>query len=264
MYTVSRRPALLAQQMAYMFVATLGARALPGRPVQWEVPDAWRELVAQWEDCLGRIDSVAVHQRKHLDRIGITLLAVREGRPLAIIKLREDNAGLLNEQTALTSLANMRPRTFRSPMPLGYGAANGWHWSAQDVVFTRPHVPIFAAPRILFDEVQAALESMTPRRETATYWRFCHRDLTPWNLRRDAGGTLWLFDWEDCGPAPRDSDRAYFAAAARAVRGVPMPRDLDRESVAYCRDEIKARLSSRPGATLPLRLLAALDEAVAT
>lgn len=263
MYTVSRTPALVAQQIAYRLVAVLGARALPGRSAQWEVPEPWENLVGQWEECFGRIDSLAVHQRKHLDRVGITFLAARAGRPLAIIKLRGDDAGLRNEQTALRALAEVCPRTFRSPMPLGCGAAGGWHWSAQEVVFTRPHVPVFAAPGELFDEVHAALESMSSGREATTRWQFCHRDLTPWNLRRDTSGMLWLFDWEDCGPAPSDSDRSYFAAAARAVRGLPMPLDLDPEAVAYCRKEISARLSSRVGASLPLRLLAALDEAVA-
>lgn len=262
LYTVSRRPALVAQQLAYRLVALLGARILPGRSEQWEAPEPWDELVAQWESCFGRIDSLAIHQRKHLDRVGITLLAARGGQPLAVIKVRDREAGLLSEQRALAALVEMGPRTFRSPTPLGTGAANGWYWSAQEAVFARPHVPVFTAPAELFDEVHAALESISPRGETTTNWQLCHRDLTPWNLRRDSKGVLWLFDWEDCGLAPSDSDRAYFAAAARAVRGVPMPRDLDPKAIAYCQAEINARLNSRAGVKLPLRLLAALDEAV--
>jgi hypothetical protein len=187
------------------------------------------------------------------------MVAVREGAPLAVIKLRDEGSGLVREQDALTAVAAADVTTFRAPPPLGNGTAGRWHWSAQESVFTAPHRPALSAPPALFDEVRGALSTLVACDDDLEPG---HRDLTPWNLRRDTHGTVWLFDWEDWGPSPRDGDRTYFSISSRAVGGPAVPPDLPPEAVSYYRAIVEERHRNRtPGVTLPDRLLLALDEA---
>jgi hypothetical protein len=204
------------------------------------------------------VDGLAVYQRRQHDRPGLTLLAARKGNPVAVIKLRENDPALAHEQRALSAVEAARPRTFRAPRPLGAGADGPWCWSAQQVAFTRPHRPVLEPDPALFDEVREILSGLV----TPTTRGDCpsHRDLTPWNLRRDTSGRHWLFDWEDVGPAPCGSDHAYFLASAAALGGRPVPADLPAAAVAYCRDLITSRsVTTRSDAVLAERMLAALS-----
>lgn len=274
LYTASKPFVVALQGAAHRLVRVAGSRGLPGRTELWHPPGspvAWRSLVATWQDALGPFDGLALYRRRQQARTGLTLLLTREGKALAVVKLREHGGCALEvEQAALEVAARFQPRSFRTPRPLGTGVVDQFSWSAQEAVFSAPHKPVLRAGHELFEELSACLrgfaferssdaarpEDSTPGLVTA------HNDLTPWNLRRDRSGRVWLFDWEDVGPAPQDSDRAYFFATARSLGGAPMPADLPAQAVEHSRSLVNERNSSNPeDADLQRSLLDALDEA---
>jgi hypothetical protein len=263
MYTACKPWVISLQTVAHHVVRRTGTWFLPSPTVSFTLPVSPEEataLVDQWEGLLGRIDALALYRRRQASRTGLTMVAVGGGAPLAVVKLRDEGSGLAHEQEALAAVATTEVRTFRAPRPLGQGSAGAWHWSAQESVFTAPHRPALTAPNELFEEVRAALAKLCACDDG---FEPGHRDLTPWNLRRDTEGQVWLFDWEDCGPSPHGGDRTYFSISSRAVGGPRVPSDLPPEAVRYYRAIVEERrLRRTPGVTLPDRLLAALDEAV--
>lgn len=274
LYTASKPWVVALQKVAHLLVRAGGARALPGRTELWQPPcsaDEWQSLVAAWQDVLGPIDGLTCYRRRQHARSGLTLLLTRRGEALALVKLRsEGESGLEVEQAALAAVSRFGPRTFGAPRPLGAGSVGQLRWSAQEAVFSAPHQPVLRAGPELFDEVAACLLGLTPARSFGAYHPedsasdvvTGHGDLTPWNLRRDRSGQVWLYDWEDVGPAPLDSDRAYFWATARLLGGAPMPADLSVEAVEHCRTVVHQRNRLNPqDATLERSVLKALDEA---
>lgn len=260
LYTASKPWVVLGQRGARLAGRWLGARALPGRVAAWTPPCSpaeWAELLGAWRGSLGPFDGFAVYQRRQRSRTGLTMLITERGRPRGVVKLRDDAKPLALEQQALAAVAGRAPRSFCAPAPLGLGIVRDrLHWSAQSVVFRRPHRPALIAPTGLFDEVTDCLRPLFGDR---VGFRPAHNDLTPWNLRRDERGQVWLVDWEDCGLAPEQADRAYFAAAARALSGSPMPTDLPREALAYWSAIVRSRTSDTPAdRALGDRLMAAL------
>lgn len=248
MYTASRPRVLAAQRAAHALVSKVGARALPGRAQEWRPPcspDEWEELVRQWRDALGGFDRFAAYQRRQTDRGGLTLLLVTRGEPLAVVKLRSEEESLTREQTMLKRLAEAGPTTFRTPSARGSGAVAGdLHWSAQSAVFTAPHAPELDPPDAFFDELEHCLAEEP---STDDGLAPAHNDLTPWNLRRDRNGQRWLFDWEDAAPAPVGADRVYFAVAAHALAGRPVPHGLPQDAIAFWSDRIAGRSLTAPG-----------------
>ena len=274
LYTASKPWVVTLQKAAHLLVSVTGARALPGRTQLWQPPcsaDEWQCLVVAWHEALGPFDGLAFYRRRQQARSGLTLLLARQGKALALVKLRSEVEGGLDvEQAALAAVSRFRPTTFRAPRPLGQGAAGQLRWSAQEAVFSRPHQPVIRPAPELFEEVSACLRGLVPSRSLAADQPgisesesvASHGDLTPWNLRRDRSGQTWLYDWEDVGPAPLDSDRAYFLATARALGGAPMPADLRAEAVEHCRTVVHDHDRSSPGdGPLVRPLLLALDEA---
>lgn len=262
MYTACRPSVLLAQRAAFLAVRRFGTKILPTRAKPVELPadpGGRAELLSAWNELLGPIDNIALYQRRQAHRSGLTMLVTRRAEPVAIIKLRHSPHPLRREQEALQMLEAAQPRSFRSPRPLGSGLAGRWHWSAQEVVFNRPHRPAMEAPAGLFDEVSSLLSTLEPSPDGAVP---AHRDLTPWNLRRDHHGQIWLFDWEEWGAAPPDADRVYFSVSSRALGGPPVPAGLAREAIAYHRVIMAERMRiAERGVTLPGQIMAALDQA---
>jgi hypothetical protein len=262
MYTACKPWVVSLQTAAHHLVRRTGTWFLPGSSVAFAVPGTAEEageLVDQWERLLGRIDAVALYRRRQPSRTGLTMVAVRSGAPLAVIKVRDEGSGLGREQEALAAVDATGVTTFRAPRPLGHGSTGPWQWSAQESVFTAPHRPALTAPAGLFEEVCGALGTLGACDDDLEP---SHRDLTPWNLRRDTDGQVWLFDWEDWGPSPRGGDRTYFSISSRAVGGPSVPSDLPPDAVRYYRAIVEERRRNRtPGVTLPDRLLSALDEA---
>ena len=247
MYTASKPLVVRAQRVSHYLTSRLGARWIPTRSIMWSPPcgaATWAELLEQWDAHIGSFDSLAIYQRRQLDRSGLTLTLVNEGRPLAVVKVRDDERPLLNELAALVAVRRSRPRSFRVPAPLASGAAGGVFWSAQESVFDRPHAPQFIAAPELFEEVAAGLQQLDTSHGPAP---IAHNDLTPWNLRVGVDGKIWLFDWEDVGPAPFDADRTYFHAASHALSGGSMPSGLATDAIDHWERIVAARRATNTG-----------------
>ncbi|WP_425461017.1 phosphotransferase [Leekyejoonella antrihumi] len=220
-------------------------------------------MLEQWRTALGAFDAYAIYQRRQTSRDGLTLLLTQHGRPVAVVKVRGDGRTLETEQRALEAATAAGRRYFQVPQPLGMAwLHHGGAWSAQAAVFDAPHRPVFDAPSALFDEIRDALQPVVSTTGTAVP---AHNDMTPWNLRRDRRGQIWLFDWEDVGPAPVGFDRSHFWATSYATRQCTMPDDLPRSGVAYCREIATARrddpTTDPADAATARRMLAGLDRA---
>lgn len=275
MYTATKGWVVRLQLLVYWFVSRFGARLLPGPTVHWQPPctsDEWAALVVQWQAALGPLTGIAVYQRRQSSRAGLTFVTMRRGRAVAVVKLRADGGPLATEQRALAAVAGVGSHLFRAPNPLGSGQCGALTWTAQECVFRRPHRPVLDAPDALFDEVSRALQPVvgdpSNARESPPHHGAsspAHGDLTPWNLRMDESGRVWLFDWEDVGLAPAGSDRTYFRVTAAAMTGGSVPPDLPSAAVAHWRRVVQERLAGLPedaelGCTL-LRLLAQASRA---
>lgn len=263
LYTTCNLSSYLVQQTAFWAVRLLGARAVPEPTIHH--PEELGDVVPVLDDVartLGASEHVAIYRRKQAERTGVTMVAVRRGRPLALIKVRERGDALAREQAVLAWIQRHPRLTFRAPAPLGQGLVGGdreLHWSAQSMVFTRPHRPQLAPPEQLFAEVSDAVATFVG--EPVPGLAPSHNDLTPWNLRRDHRGTTWLFDWEDAGLAPAGADQAYFSACLHALRGTPLPQGLPPEGVAHWRAALLLRQETSPSdQALTAALLGALTD----
>ncbi len=270
MYTASRQRVIAAQRAAWCVTRLLGPRALPGPREVLQI-DEWSELVDSWQATLGPVTSVAAYSRKD-NRTGTTMLTCREGRPVALVKVRSRMDALAREQALLSTLRDPLSPSIHVPRALGAGTTStGLAWSAQEFVFTRPHRPVMELAATEHDRLaegmRAAFEQLGLRRtddpaddptgDTGLDTVPAHRDLTPWNLRRDHRGAVWLFDWEDAGWAPPGADADYLALTRAALRGGAAPR-VSARNRAYWRGLLEQRVAEghiQPINTALLRLL---------
>ncbi len=262
MYTASKPRVVRMQQAAFWAVRLFGARVLVGGSLPWPLPceqELWDELCAQWRSCVGDFDGLASYQRRQAERDGATLLLTRHGEAVAVVKVRSDIEPLLREQEALGAIARFDPVTFRSPRGLGSNTVGvDLHWSAQSSVFDRPHRPVLTAPEGLFVEVSEVLATCDT--DESSTEQPAHNDLTPWNLRLDHRGQIWLYDWEDWGPAPPDSDQVYYAATSYALENCELPAGLTRAAVDHWADIVRRRGATNPtDRLLAQRITEALD-----
>lgn len=221
MYTASRPSVLIGQRAAWHLVRVAGTAWFPWPDRVLTIP-GWAELDEAWREQLGHVVSVASYERRD-PRAGSTLLARLANGCAVLLKVRSDGAGLIREQRLLEVLRQSPLPGVGAPRALGHGrTASGIAWSAQEVVFDRPHGPVLDLPErtvaALSDRVSGVLsDSPTTAGEDAA-WPGAHRDLTPWNLRRDRAGRVWLLDFEDAGRAPAGADLAYLALSSAALR----------------------------------------------
>lgn len=259
LFTASRRSMLAIQEIAFRMAKVGALRLVPGRVGDWTPPtdpETWMTLVEAWTAVVGPVNGIAVYQRRQASRTGLTALLTRAGRACAVAKVREGSQSLRREHDALTAVHAAEPKTFRAPVPLGLGQVGDLGWSLQEAMFARPHLPGFDPPARLFDEVASALRDVVrPAGDLVA----SHGDLTPWNLRRDRKGRLYLYDWEDVVAAPPGSDRAYFDATSYSLGAIPMPTNVPAAAAEFWRSIVCARrVENAQDAALTDRLLAAL------
>ena len=86
---------------------------------------------------------------------------------------------------------------------LTVGAIPPWH---------QPHPWDERRIQLVLEDVRSIIGEEIPRPVDASEdLEPAHGDLTPWNLRVDADGRPWLFDWEWAGWAPPHADLLRFA-----------------------------------------------------
>lgn len=241
LYAASSNAVLVGQWAAWLWITILGPRLLPGRGDMIDVPETAEIATALGLGPQGFV-SVASFRRRD-PRSGSTCIARGRSQTL-LIKIRERSEPLELEQDLLSAVQEFRPRTFAAPRPVGFGRlGDGRCWSAQEMVFTAPHRPCRQLPSGFEEELTAVL-SAHPGLASHDHpdWSPAHGDLSPWNLRVDHRGRLWLYDWEDAAPAPTGADRAYFEAALGVIGRHDM-RPVNPDGAAYWADRVRQRLA---------------------
>lgn len=241
LYTASGNAVLAAQWVAWLWLRTLGPRLLPGRDEVIDIPET-TEISSQLGYGAAGLDSVASFRRRD-PRSGLTYVATSPSNPV-LIKIRDAGGSLALEQDLLSAVHQLRPRTFDAPRPIAIGQlSDGRCWSAQEMVFTAPHRACRRLPHDFEDELAAVLATQ-PQLKSHDHpdWLPAHGDLSPWNLRIDHRGKLWLYDWEDAGAAPAGADRAYFEAAL-GVLGRRGMRPVSPGGAAYWAEKVRQRLA---------------------
>ena len=233
---------------------------MPGRRVTLDIPE-WDDLTASWGGTVGEVRSVAQYQRKD-PRSGLLLLVIPRERGALMVKMRHSPEALDREQRLLAALQQVTLPGIRAPRPVGLGhTAGGLTWAAQEFVFSRPHEPVFALEPDRIAALDQAigeafhLAGLAEQRQDG--WVPCHHDLTPWNLRRDHRGQVWLIDWEDAGYCPPGSDMGYLALSSAALRG-EAPEPIAPEVARFYREVIERRLAQGHGGALTDAMLARL------
>lgn len=259
MYTASRPITLAAQWAAWLSIRVLGARILPGAVEHIHVPE-FAEIATSLR--AGQDQTPVAQYRRKDGRSGSTFVSAGpSGRSL--IKIRENANKLEREQRLLAAVQRHHPRTFSAPAPLGFGVlTDGRAWSAQEMVFVAPHHPCLRLPAGFEDELRSVLESVQSDERPSAGCSLAHGDLSPWNLRRDHRGRLWLFDWEDAAWAPNGADRLYFEAAVAAIRPRRQKAGIDKidaTSAEYWVARIAARLESVQSDDINRRMIKTLE-----
>lgn len=260
LYTASKRWVLAAQRTSYKLLGVFGPRILPGRRVVLQIPE-WEELTASWRDVVGPVRSVARYQRKD-PRAGMLLLLMREKQGPLVVKVREDGSGILNEQRLLHAMQGQDLRGVRVPRPVGFGTTSaGLTWAAQEFVFDRPHRPVYHLDNrqlgVLTRSIAQAFDQLGLTSSRRDGWVPAHGDVTPWNLRRDHTGAVWLLDWEDAGYLPPGADEAYFRLTSSTLCGT-QPGPMSPEAGSYWRTIIEQRLDEGHPVALSKAMLSRL------
>lgn len=224
LYASCRPLARWVQRAAWVGVKCFGPRILPGPSFGWRPPvddETWETLAERWTQVTGPFDELAGYQRLQVSRTGLGLLLLREGIPLAFVKLRQgDAARLSNEVRALDMLARSERRTFRAPQLLLSGSLHHWHYVVVAPLEAGLHqVPTDPPISTIADEIAKSLAALPRPADTPPHWRPMHGDLAPWNLRQTASRALALLDWEDAGWGPPHADEVFYHAASAALTG---------------------------------------------
>ncbi|NIA25556.1 MAG: hypothetical protein GWP04_08285 [Gammaproteobacteria bacterium] len=246
MYAPCRPKGVLARWVAWRIVGVLGAGALPGHPTTWKPPMSeamWAALVTEWADVAGRFDGVAVHERLQASRSGFAVMLLKEGDPLAFVKVREgDGTSIDNEFRALGAVANHEPGAFVVPRPVTTGEVGGWHYLMTSSLAPELHrMPVHPPLGRVLEDVRNGLSSLGRPTDTPAHWEPMHGDFTPWNLRECRGGSLFLIDWEDAGWAPPGADEVLYRAVEAMLTGKHRVDAGSREARTFWVERLRGR-----------------------
>ncbi len=264
MYSPCAPLAVLAQRALFVAVRTVGPWVIPGQRATWTEPagDAWEALCVAWHEALGPWDSIALYHRPDEGRTGFALLLLAKGRALAFIRVATDPARTQREYAVLRGLHEAAPRSFVTAVPIARGEAHGWGWLATESV---PNYPLGALRRedtrhAVAREIEDILPGVIERPPgTPERWTPCHGDFSPWNVRTDLRGRVWVIDWEDADYAPPGVDLLYGDLTARTTFGSPLPASADPAAADWVAGRVRQRLSAgEDRSSINHRLLAEL------
>jgi hypothetical protein len=248
LYPACATRAVWFQRVVYDWVKIFGPRRLPWRSERWKPPmdeEVWRDLCSRWREAVGDFDTFAVSERRPISRAGFMVLLVRRNRPIAFVKVRQDDEGLGREFRALEAVTRFAPRSFQAPEPLSIGEVENWSFLVMSALQPGIHkMPGRSAIDHIGAEISSSLGSLSRPEGTPEHWRPMHGDLTPWNLRRTRAGGLVLVDWEYACWAPPQSDEVFYNATLSMVgREVRSETRASEEAVEFW----KRKMSERAG-----------------
>lgn len=255
-----RAPMVWLQRAAWWGVSVFGPRVLPGRSRAWEAPmdaAAWSGMLRAWRETLGGFDAMVVLERRQRARPGFSVLLVREGKGIALVRTGRGMVDALRaELEVLEAVRRSGTTTFTAPEPLGIGAVDGWGWMASSVLGSGLHrVPGDPPVSAVAAEIGRALDGLPRPPSVPEHWTPMHGDLAPWNLRQARSGGLLLFDWEAVAWGPPGADEVHYRAADAVLRRAPPPGSAEPEAVGYWLERVGERTAADAG---DARLRAAL------
>lgn len=248
LYTGCKPVVVRLQEVTDRYISILGARMLPGRTAELDVPldaRAWGGLLENLRRVVSGFDEMAVYSQWQGARSGFALLLLRHGIATHFVKLKAgDHAGFDNEATALREVERCGPTVFDVPRLVGRGRIGELDWLATTAMTGRMHRP---APSISLDsvcgEIDRCLRDWPRPAGVPSGYHPMHGDLTPWNLRQISDGRLALIDWEDVRWAPLGADAVYYWALARAMglRCVVSAELLTQEAAEFWHGQLARR-----------------------
>jgi peptidoglycan/xylan/chitin deacetylase (PgdA/CDA1 family) len=257
MYAASRPMAVVVQRLVWSATRLVGPWIIPSMRTAFSPPvdeTHWDDLLEVWREEFGPFDAFAVHRPRDTRRFGLALLLLRQGRPQAFLKLRTDAKGssvLKNEYHTMGIVRATNPASFGVVEPLVFGKLGESSYLASAPLPEGIHrTPVRPPLESIIAEIQSVCGSLKRPEGTPQHWVPMHGDLTPWNLRRFAGGNLFLLDWEKAGWGPPGSDFVLYTAASR-VLGLRGRESLVRrssqydEAIGYWLQRWDARVGSR-------------------
>lgn len=243
-YPACRPRAVWTVRALKVAVKLFGPRILPGSVASWTPPmesDLWAALVNRWRAELGKFDTTAVYKRAF--RPGFALLLLSQGHPVAFLKVRNTEAGVMDEVRALKAIAQFQPRAFSAPVLRAVGSVQDWAYFATAPFPAESHrVPEDPPIDLVLDEIQAALSDLPRPPGSPDHWQPMHGDLTPWNLRQGKNGNLYLFDWEHAGWGPPGADEVLYRAVQIALGLGDSGRPDGQEAIQYWTERIRIQL----------------------
>jgi len=177
----------------------------PGEPVWLAIRD---ELVPQRAERLAWVFFQSQWRVSRFAAMGLD----RIGTPRAFVTVDPAGAPRFHPSFVSTEV--------RIPAGIGEVEVDGWTGRRFEVVPRLTTTPTCSWERIVTvaADVSDHLARVLPRpSDTPAHWRPMHGDFTPWNLRQDRRGRLWLLDWEEAEWAPRVADVLRYAAAVRSM-----------------------------------------------
>jgi hypothetical protein len=251
LYAPGRRMSMLFHRISLTYLKLAGPGLLPGATLSWIPPmeiETWEGLFAQLEATVGRVDELAIYERRQKARIGFTLLLLREASPVAFVRVNRDrHERFRQEYESLALVRDARPRNFRAAEPIACGDQDAWSFLATSVLLASRHQVADAPPvESIVEEIQQALQPLPVPPGTPAHWRPMHGDFTPSNLRDVGDGELVLYDWEHVGWAPPGADEVMYRAAEAVLRGRDLRLREWPEARAYWHSRIAAVRSRGP------------------
>ena len=215
-YSFGRPISRPVQQLVAKSVAVPGARRFLAAHQDFELPcgwDVWRALSSSIEDVLS--------------------VAVEWGFYRSPWRAKRFSAFAFGRRGPAIAFAQVQPSTDLTFHPIGNAAAfrvptlmgtTQWlEWTLRRFEPMPPHhLPVaWDSHRIVAvsEQVPALLAGQLARpADLPAHWMAIHGDMTPWNLRVDRRGRLWLTDWEAATWGPPAADVVRFAVSARSIR----------------------------------------------
>jgi hypothetical protein len=195
-------------------LALPGVRRLVSEPTEVELPmseSTWQSVLATGSDVVG-LRNWALFRSSWRERRFLVFAFDARHRCTGVIHVFDRDEATFHP--------NVQAELFRIPKIIDSRDIGRWHLRIVEPlpVRHRPHpwdpVGLHAIAR---DIARVLAETLARPVEASESWVPIHGDLTPWNLRVDGRGRVWLLDWEWATWGPRIADILRYAITYRSL-----------------------------------------------